>query len=379
MAQATTSTDITSTNQLDWIVDTDAHVTETVDDLLPYYDERYEGGKQIVAASAKDGKERRDIYSYTHGLPSSSLINNEVNPNEAIRADYDPDKKLEQMGDFGINYGILDPGMNLGLMTVENENIAHGLANAYNSWVLDEYVDRADEFVASILAAPHKPDVAAEEIDDRATEDDMVGVFIPSTGVVPPLGHERYDPIYEAAEDHDLPILLHGGNGATTHMFPMVRRFNETYTENHVTVHPFGHLWHLTTMIVRGVPERFPTLDFVFQEAGIAWVPYAAWRLDDHYLMRPYEHHIDRLPSEYIKEQFYFTTQPLGHTAKGTNDLATMIDLIGPECIMYASDLPHTDFDPPAELFDRIKGRFDDDEVRAMMGENAVNVFNLPT
>lgn len=374
---ARTSTEsLTTVGELDWIVDTDAHVRESVEDLLPYYDDRYEGGREIVAAAAEDGKEKRDVYSSTHGLPSSSLIN-AADDSSAIGDDYSPGEKLREMGDFGIDFGVLDPTLNLGLMTVENQDVALGLANAYNSWILDEYTDGTEEFTATILAAPHRPDVAAEEIDDRAAEDDMVGVFIPSTGVLPPLGHPRYDPIYEAAEDNGLPVLLHGGNLATTHMFPTVRRWNETYTENHVLVHPAGHMWHLTSMLVRGVPERFPDLEFVFQEAGIAWVPYTTWRLDDHYLMRPYEFHVDRLPSEYVSEQFYFTTQPLGHTAGDPADLATMIDLVGPESIMYASDLPHTDFDPPEELFDRINGRFDESAVRGMMGETALDVFDL--
>ncbi len=370
--------ELTSIGQLDWIVDTDAHVRESVTDLLPYFDDQFAGAKEIVTASADQGKEKRDIYSYTHGLPSSAFIKNGAYDRATVGTkEYDAADKLSEMSDFGINYGILDPGLNLGLMTVENQEIALGLANAYNSWILDQYIDEAEEYVASILVAPHNPEEAAEEIDNHGNEDDMVAVFIPSTGVVPPLGHPRYDPIYEAAEANDLPILLHGANGSTTHMFPTVRRWNETYTENHVVVHPFGNMWHLTTMLVRGVPERFPDLEFVFQEAGIAWVPYTAWRLDDHYLMRPYEFHIDNLPSEYINERFYFTTQPLGHTANGSGDLAAMIDLVGPDSIMYASDLPHTDFDPPEELFDRIKGRFDEQSVRNMMGETAVNVFNL--
>jgi predicted TIM-barrel fold metal-dependent hydrolase len=51
--------------------------------------------------------------------------------------------------------------------------------------------------------------------------------------------------------------------------------------------------------------------------------------------------------------------------------------MAGPDNLMYASDIPHGDFDPPEELFDRIRMRFDRRTVEAMMGETAAEVFDL--
>jgi hypothetical protein len=378
MAQAT-GAEATSVEQLDIVVDSDAHVMEGMDDIAPYIDDRYGAVRKIVDAAKRP---LADIYSVTHAMPPFPFAENmhgkEGEEDSKIGGEYAPDEKLSEMREFGIDYGVLDPTLNLGLPTVENPQMAVALANAYNSWILDEYTDDAEEFTATILAATQRPAEAAEEIDRRADEDDFVGVQIPSTGVLPPLGDPVYDPIYEAAEDNDLPVVMHGGNLATSHAFPTQRRWNETYTENHVITHPFGHMWHATTMLVRGVPERFPDLDFVFQESGVAWVPYLVWRLDDHYLELPHEFHIDDLPSRYVEDQFYFTTQPLGHTAENPTHLARAIEMAGADSIMYASDLPHTDFDPPEELFGRVSREFDGAAVRGMMGETAVDVFDLP-
>lgn len=91
-------------------------------------------------------------------------------------------------------------------------------------------------------------------------------------------------------------------------------------------------------------------MEFVIQENGIGWIPYTAWRLDDHYLECLDEAPLlDRLPSECFEERFYFTTQPLGHTAKRPKHLAWAIEMAEPESIMYASDLGHPDFDPLRE------------------------------
>ena len=123
----------------------------------------------------------------------------------------DPEEKLAEMREFGIDYGVLDPTLNLGLPTVENSRVAVALANASSSWILDEYTDEDEAFVANVLVPHKRPAEAAEEIDRRAGEDGIVGVQIPSTGVLPPLSDPRYDPIYEAAEDDGLPVVLHGG------------------------------------------------------------------------------------------------------------------------------------------------------------------------
>jgi predicted TIM-barrel fold metal-dependent hydrolase len=54
-----------------------------------------------------------------------------------------------------------------------------------------------------------------------------------------------------------------------------------------------------------------------------------------------------------------------------------VIEAAGPHNIMYSSDLPHTDFDPPEELFDRVAPYLDEEDVRGMMGETAAEVFGL--
>jgi predicted TIM-barrel fold metal-dependent hydrolase len=365
---------IRSLDSVDVIVDTDAHVTESIDDLVMYMDDNHEGIRRIIEDAAHPS---HDVYSVAHPLPP--FIHTEAfgdvygdKPTGTVEA------KRSEMEEFDLDYSILGPTLNLALATVNNDHAAVALANAYNSWVLDQFIDADETIRTPVVAAPQVPERAAEEIDDRADEDGVVAVTIPSTGLVPPAGHRIYDPIYEAAEDNDLPVMFHSGSGATADIFPVMRKWAETYAEDHAMVHPFTAMWNLTTMLFRGVPERFPDLTFVFQEAGIGWIPYTLWRLDDHYLELSDEiPALDRLPSEYVHEQFYFTTQPLGHTARNPEHLAMAIEMAGPDNLMYSSDLPHPDFDPPEELFDRINGHFDRETVAGIMGETACEVYDL--
>lgn len=371
------SDSVLSLDDLDVIVDVDSHVTETVDVLLPYIDDDHQGIKRILADAAHP---IHDIYSVTHAMPPwSSVLGSDTDTYSSDNA-ADLSTKIEHMEDFGIDYSFLNPTLNLAINTIDNPRFAVPIARAYNEWIRDTFLSKSNRFVTGVLVAPQKPQRAVKEIKRIANEPDIVAVLMPNTGLVPPAGHNRYDPIYEAAEEHGLPIVMHSASGGSLMDFPTIRTWNETYAEDHMIAFSFLNMWHLTSIMFNGVPERFPDLNFVFQESGIAWVPYWKWRLDDNYLEIPDEvPHLNKLPSEYVDNQCYFSTQPLGHTAKNPKHMAMAIEMAGPESILYSSDLPHVDFDPPEELFERVYTRFDNDTVRGMMGETAAELFDLPS
>jgi hypothetical protein len=175
-------------------------------------------------------------------------------------------------------------------------------------------------------------------------------------------------------------MLYHGSTGQMGDHWPTMRKGLETNAEDVTLSHPMMVFPNFVTTMLRGVTERFPNLKHLFQEAGVAAVPYFIWRLDDQYLSKGEEiPHLTKLPSEYIYDDglVYFTTQPVGHTARSPSDLAKAIELAGPEIMVYAADLPHAAFDPPSELFNRIAGQLDDDDVRKIMGETAIDLFDL--
>lgn len=359
-----------------FVVDTDAHVTDHVDDFLPYANDRYKGVKKMIERASSP---LRDIYSVTHCTPvfqHSEGYGDELFGEKAETRHQNA--KLKEMEEFDIDYSIVNPTLNLAVSTVQNTRAAVTLMDGYNRWLVSEFIDEHESLKGTILVAPQKPDLAADEIDEWANEDDMVGVIIPGTGTVPPLGHQMYDPIYEAAERHGLPIVVHGVSGAGGKSFPIQREWNETYAEDHVTVHPFSLMWNLTSMMFQGVPERFPDLKFNFQEAGVGWIPYTIWRLNDHYMSLSDEvPYLTKLPSAYIKDQFYFSTQPVGHIDGNPEHLAWAMEMADPELIMYSSDLPHPDFDTPEFMLNRIRSYFDEETVRGIMGETGRELYDL--
>lgn len=311
-----------------------------------------------------------EIYSYSSVTP----------PFLQATFDYDvrsASDKIASMDDHGVDYAVLTPGINVSLPTVQHSQTAVALGDAYNNWLVDEVLGKSDRLKGTLVVSHQNPRKFADQIDDYGSEDHVVGVQFPPSGPLPPLGDDYYDPIYEAAKKQGLPIAMHAGNADGINHFPALRKWNETFAESHALTFPFAHMWQLTTMLYRGVPERFPDLEFVLQESGIGWLPYMMWRLDDHYMEMSQElPQVQRRPSAYVREKFSIATQPLG-LAEHPEYIGWTIQMIGADNVVFASDHPHPDFDAPADVVRQLRAALDDDQVRQIMGANARRVFGF--
>lgn len=374
MARSQTSSDRLTTGELT-VIDSDSHVSNKIENLLPYLDQSVRSVIDRIPLEEVSWK----IFSSTRATPDFPNNTGIGDDDELLEHEYatDAETKLEFMDEFDLDYSVLTPGI-LGLATVNHEEIAVGIMRAHNEWMADAFFDKSDRLKSVIMIANQKPDKAAEEIDRWADEDDVAGVALPSSGLVPPAGHHWYEPIYEAAEDNGLPITLHTGNSAAYPSFPVQRTWSQTFTEGHLFTFPAEAMWHLGSIMFRGIPEKFPDIQFVIQEAGVEWLPWMRWRMNDHYMQNSSDVPIlERTPGEYLRDNFAFSTQPLGHP-ETPRDLAEILRIAGGgDMIMFSTDHPHADFDPPEELLHPIRSQLDEDDVRGMMGETAADLFGF--
>jgi len=119
--------------------------------------------------------------------------------------------------------------------------------------------------------------------------------------------------------------------------------------------------------------ENFPALKFVFIEGGFGWIPSLGHRLDRNWQrMRSGLPHIKRPPSEYLREHFWVTTQPMEEPDKPAH-LLEIMEAIGFDRILFSSDYPHWDFDDPfvvvpASLGDERRKQIYSGNARALYG-----------
>jgi predicted TIM-barrel fold metal-dependent hydrolase len=364
-----------SVDEVDVIVEADGHVqVKDLDMILPHLDDEYEEFARFVDRSAhyvelKGNGPATPVYLYEYM--------NDQEREGGGRDITEPkgcDAIEEMMQETGIDKAIAN-FLGLSLPVRDNEKLVRGFVNAFNNWLVDE-LEGYENIWGNITLTPHDPEFSADEIRRVGDHSRIAGVQFSGNQFLPLPGDRRYDPIYEAAESHDLPVCIHSITGDMN--LPQQHYWAETYAEDHMYQHPFTHMSLVTSMVFGGVFERFPDLKVVLQEAGIGYVPYLIKRMDDAYREFGYEvSTIEKPPSEYVRDNVYFCTQPLGHTADDPRHIAWMIDLVGPENVLFSADIPHPDFDTPEELFDRVRSAFDADTLNGLMGGNAVELFGL--
>ena len=98
------------------------------------------------------------------------------------------------------------------------------------------------------------------------------------------------------------------------------------------------------SLVCEGVFEQFPTLKIVLIEGGFAWLPPLMWRLDRSWRrLREEVPHLRRAPSEYIREHFWLTTQPIEEPSKPAYFEQLLEQLDMDDRMMFATDYPHWD------------------------------------
>jgi hypothetical protein len=113
----------------------------------------------------------------------------------------------------------------------------------------------------------------------------IVGVYLPCAAVEPLWGNRCYDPIFNAAQEAGLPVLLHSVT-VIYPVFPANIHGFETGFAIHAVGHTFAIMANLVSVIESAVPVRFPRLKIAATEAGISWIPFLCNRLDKEYLER---------------------------------------------------------------------------------------------
>jgi predicted TIM-barrel fold metal-dependent hydrolase len=254
--------------------------------------------------------------------------------------------------DFMRSHLLDDCGIELGILNMirphpggfANTELSVAVARALNEWQIAEWTQPEPRLKASLVVPYEDPIAAAAEIDHWAGHPDVVQVLLLSR-TQQPLGMQRYWPIYEAAARAGLPVGVHAfGNGGQ----PVSSSGWPSFYIEDMIGHSQSCQSMLTSFVMEGVFERFPTLKLVLIEAGFAWLPPLAWRMDRAWkTLRSEAPYLKRLPSDYIRDHVWLTTQPM-EEPEPREHLRDTIEWIGWDRLLFATDYPHWDYDDPA-------------------------------
>jgi uncharacterized protein len=192
------------------IIDSDAHVFEPHDIWLRYLDPSL-----------------RDILFRTPGLDNGNSTGNdgpisrfplgfipETGRQDLLQLAADSKTRLKVMDDEGIDRVALFPTHALRLGGVRQPQLAPALFRAYNDWLADHCAPDKDRLLGVAMIPLQEPHLAVKEAERAVEELGHRGLFIsPHPVDNRNLDHQAYEPLWELAEQLNVPALVHVSTG----------------------------------------------------------------------------------------------------------------------------------------------------------------------
>jgi predicted TIM-barrel fold metal-dependent hydrolase len=270
---------------------------------------------------------------------------------------------------LGVDYTVMFPTPMLFLGVHPNPEMEVLLGRAYNAWLCDRILADDDRLKAMIFLPFNDPKASLETVKEFAGRKGVIGFMITSTRYAR-VQNPDYMPLYAELEARGLPLGFHASSNWGDRGMSQLNSF----IGMHAVSFALCNIIHMTNWVLNGMQERFPKLDVIWIESGLAWLPFLMQRLDNEYLMRSSECPLlKKLPSEYMRDMFY-SCQPMERT--NMKALECTFEMINaPTQLLYSSDWPHWDFDTPDAIFDL--PFLDEEAKRNILGLNAKRLFRL--
>jgi len=365
------------------VIDADRHVIEPPSVWDSYLEAPYRGRVQ------GDGNIRRVDgvpYSTTDPLVDTWVRNaqffgakeafNQVFA-DGVENKFDAASNLRAMDREGIDISVHFPTYGLyAIWTDElDARFAAAICRAYNNWMADFCGTDARRLKGVALIPLQDTAMAMEELR-RARRLGMVGVmFRPNPLHGRRVDHDDYLPIYSLASELNTPILFHEGIAT---MLPQIGKDRTSPYGHHVACHSMEQMMACLQVVGDGLLERFPELKVGFFESGCGWVPFWLDRMDEHW-----EHEgvfgaprmTRTAPSELFRRQCIISCEA------GDSMVDTVVDKVGEDFVVLASDYPHPD--AVAKFPDRVVGdltgnkRLTDTSKRKILWDNPARFFGI--
>ena len=281
-----------------------------------------------------------------------------------------PDLRLIDMDTEGIDVAVLYGTASLGFWGIADPELAGASCRAYNDWLADYCATEPTRLKGTPALPLGSLDDALVEARRSVAELGFVSLTVPCCVGPRNLDDPTFDPLWQLAEELDVPVGVHAGGPRFAH-----RRFVDSYATLHALEFPFDIMFAAATLVCGGVLERFSRLRVLLLEAGAGWGPYLFERLDEHYEKRPHEMPaIEQAPSEYLADG------RLVVSCEAERHLGYALAGLGQHCVVFASDYPHWDAEFPNSVR-AITERTDLDDAAkaAVLGGNAARIYGWAT
>lgn len=241
--------------------------------------------------------------------------------------------RLAAMDRAGIEVSVLSL-ISPGVQVERDHAKAVSAAARVNDFLAAEIEKHPTRYAGFAHLPMQEPTAAANELERCVRQLGFKGALINghTNGVY--LDDAKYLPFWERVQALAVPIYIH-----PVHM-PVRPPVFEDYPGLAAsmwgwTAETGGHALRL---ILSGLFDRFPALAIILGHMGES-LPYVLWRIDSRFKIYRPKVKLDRMPSDYIRRNFFATTAG----ACQTEALLCAIQALGADRVMFSVDYPLED------------------------------------
>lgn len=307
------------------VIDADTHVdeTEATWSKLEGRDVRF--GPLTMAPSEDEiarsqGDPHRSRFWLVEGRVQVRAVRDDVHhPARARRELDDLEGRLSDMDEMGVDIQVLFPTFFIRYVSLTPE-AESALASTYNRWLAERCAQTNGRLQWAAVLPWLDTDAARQELR-WAKANGACGIFKRGYDLNRPVHDPHFMPIYEEANDLELPLCIHTGHPGSDwdRGFPVMAAF--------------------LNVLNADLPGKFPKLKFGFIEAGASWIPYALSQLDMRERARRLHDEQGGLASYkdlFVDNRLFITVDPV-------DDIEYLLKLGTEDNLIIGTDYSHTD------------------------------------
>ena len=363
------------------VVDADCHVMEPRDLWLNYMDVRW---RSRAPQPDKNELGREWAQLMVDGIPMYRKYPDTLveafhrrtveEYGDFLKNDFDAHSHLRAMDVQSIDISFLYPSLALGAAAIDGQDasLSTAIVRAYNNWLFDFCVVDRHRLRPVALISLHDCEHAIAELNRVVYDLGIKAVVIrPNMVNGRPVGHTDFEPFWARSEALDVSISFH--EGCHTRLPAAGADRFETHFAMHAACHPIEQMMAFISMIEGAVFEDHPGLRVSFLESGCGWVPYLLWRLDD----LEFKYWGFQVPDVKKRAVDYFRTQCWVSVEGSEPYLTRVIEEIGSDRLLFASDFPHPDHGFGEEITEILSVGLSEDVIERILSHNAREFYGM--
>lgn len=290
----------------------------------------------------------------------------------------DRDARLALLDEQGLEAALLFPTLGCGIEQplANDPEATHAALRGFNRWLEEDWgFDYRGRLVCVPMLSLADVGSAVEELEWVLERGARVVYLRPAPvpkggGRSTSPGDAEHDPFWARINEAGVTVAFHTGDTGyyTTQKWEPPRRmegFRGGFLLGMMTQQGRYIMDTLAALIAHGVFQRFPNVRVATIECGSFWVPWLFKNMEKAYGQMP-----ELLPED-PKETFrrHVWVAPFFE-----DDIRQLVELIGVDHVLFGSDFPHAEgLREPLDFVKDLEG-FSDDQVRAIMRDNARSV-----